>query len=303
MRGVTLLLDRTAVLFLGIAAGAAIGYSFGDDRTPSAAAAPAPMSKPAALQQAAAAGSECALPFQPQLLSRVAEGGKVRVGVFGDSFGDGVYSALYQQLRPRDNFEVVKFSQQATGFTRYKRLNLEEHDSSRLSSDPVDVAVISFGANDTQGVIAKGKLAPLMTPAWQEEIGGRIDAYVRMLRRHGAIVYWVGLPRMREAAFDADIQAINSFYARRMAALGVPFIDTRPFASDAQGQYAAYLPDPATGKQTLMRANDGVHMSFNGYVWITKGLASRIRAYIDAARTTAANDAAQRQGGGSPRPS
>jgi hypothetical protein len=84
MRGVTLLLDRTAVLFLGIAAGAAIGYSFGDDRTPSAAAAPAPMSKPAALQQAAAAGSECALPFQPQLLSRVAEGGKVRVGVFGD---------------------------------------------------------------------------------------------------------------------------------------------------------------------------------------------------------------------------
>lgn len=303
MRGLTLLLDRTAILFLGIAAGVAIGYSFVDEQAPSASAAPVTVSKSVPVQQTAAA-PECALPFQPQLLSRVAEGGKVRVGVFGDSFGDGVYSALYQQFRARDDFEVVKFSQQATGFTRYKRINLEQHDSARISTDPVDVAVISFGANDTQGVIAKGKLAPLMTPAWQEEIGERIDAYVRMLRRHGAIVYWVGLPRMRDAAFDADIQAMNGFYARRMAALGVPFIDTRPFASDGQGLYAAYLPDPATGKQTLMRANDGVHMSMNGYIWITRGLASRIRAYVDAARTTAANDAAEaRAGGGSPRPS
>ncbi len=67
--------------------------------------------------------------------------------------------------------------------------------------------------------------------------------------------------------------AINDFYAGRMAKLGVPFIDTRPVASDAQGNPATYLNDPKSGKRTLIRAADGVHMSMTGYIWITRGLA------------------------------
>ena len=78
--------------------------------------------------------------------------------------------------------------------------------------------------------------------------------------------------------------AINAFYAGEMAKLDVPFIDTRPLASDKSGQYAAYLPDPKTGERTLIREGDGIHMSMTGYLWITKGLASRIRDYVDATR-------------------
>jgi hypothetical protein len=64
----------------------------------------------------------------------------------------------------------------------------------------------------------------------------------------------------------------------------VPFIDTRPLASDAKGQYAAYLDDPRTGKRTLVREGDGVHMSMTGYLWITRGLSERIRGYVEATR-------------------
>ena len=110
-----------------------------------------------------------------------------------------------------------------------------------------------------------------------------------LVRAHHATVYWVGLPRMRDAALDSDVGAINRFYAERMAALGVPFIDTRPMTSDARGEYAAHLDDPATGERTLVRAGDGIHMSMTGYKWITRDLSERIRRSVDAAR--AANEA------------
>lgn len=293
MKPLLQLLDRTAVLFLGIAAGAAIGYAFGGggEETPVAPVAPVAAAKPVAPPRPAApkapAFAECAMPFQQQLLTTVAEGRRVRIGVFGDSYGDGVWAALYRQLPASDQYEVIKYSQQSTGFTRYQSLNLEQHDHDRIVADPVDIAVISFGANDTQGVMHKGKYAPLLSPEWQAEIGARVDAYVRMLRSNGAMVYWVGLPRMRKPSFDADIQGMNDFYTRRMRALNVPFIATAPLVADPTGGYAPYLNDPATGKRTLIRANDGIHMSMTGYVWITRGLAERIRAYVGAARATA----------------
>lgn len=280
-----LLLDRAAVLLLGVGAGSAIGFSFVDHPGSVATALPAyalPADKPAP-----AAARQCAtpVPASQQLLATLKKGAPVRVAVFGDSFGDGVAFGLQQQLTKKAGFEVLKFSQPATGFTRYKRLNLETKASEQLGPDPVDIAVISFGANDAQGIITdKGEYAALMSAKWRDQIGVRLDRFVALMRAHHAMVYWVGLPRMRDAGLDGDVGAINQFYAQRMAALGVPFIDTRPIASDAKGQYAAYLDDPATGQRTLLRAGDGIHMSMTGYKWITRGLSDRIRAYVEAAR-------------------
>jgi uncharacterized protein len=295
------LADRTAVLFLGVAVGTAMGYAFagdlreaisGDTPPPVQAAAPAaagdvavkaaPVVEPIAI--------ECAMPFQPRLLGTIASGGKVRVGVFGDSFGDGVWAALYHQLPARENFQVIKYSQQSTGFTRYASLNLENHVAEQLAEGPIDVAVISFGANDTQGVMHNGHYAALLSPAWKEEIGARIERYIGLLKRQGAVVYWVGLPVMRKPSFDADISGMNRFFAEEMKRLDVPFIDTRPMSVDATGAYAAYLPAPGSDTPKLMRANDGIHMSMGGYQRLTVSLADRIKHYVGAAREHALKD-------------
>lgn len=317
MRAIWFLLDRTAILFLGVAAGVAIGYAFGVREQVEApvAVAPqipvedgmiagpadnavaldgAPVTKPAPADPATRpvlpaepAPVAETRPIQPGIVNAIAAGRPVRVGVFGDSFGDGIWSALYNQLGRKAGYQVLKYSQQATGFTRYRTLNLEEHDRGRLASAPVDIAVISFGANDMMGVASGGHVYALLTPNWQAEIARRVTSYVGMLRAQGAIVYWVGLPKMREAAYDADVVRMNGFYRQLMAQLGVPFIETAPYSVDADGRYAAYLPDPATGKPILMRANDGIHMSMNGYVRITRGLAGRIRSYVGKAREAA----------------
>jgi hypothetical protein len=285
MRLSLLLVDRTTVLLLGVAAGSAIGFSF-VERSASTAS-------PAAMPVSALAPQNASLPA-PELkqLQRTLKNGRpVRIAVFGDSFGEGVAWGLQQQLPRKAGYDVIEFAQPATGFTRYRRLNLETQAGEQLGSDAVDIAVISIGANDAQGIVTdSGEYAPLMSDKWRDQIGTRLDRFVALMREHHATVYWVGLPRMRDEALDTDVGAVNQFYAQRAAALGVSFIDTRPIASDAEGQYAAHLNDPATGQRTLVRAGDGIHMSMTGYKWITRDLSQRIRQSVENARR--ANQAA-----------
>lgn len=282
-----IVLDRSAVLLLGVCAGAAIGLSFAANPGSAGSAVPphacAPTTLAADPQPEVTAARQCSAPAQRQLVSTLAKGAPVRVAVFGDSYGDGVWSGLQRQL-PGKDYEVLKYSHVGTGFTRYRRQNLESLAAEEMGGQPIDIAVISIGANDAQSINTdKGEYAPLMGPKWQAQIGERLDRYVGLLRAHHAMVYWVGLPRMRDAGLDRDVGAINQFYAERMAKLGVPFIDTVPIASP-NGQYSAYLNDPRTGESTLVREKDGVHMSMTGWLWITRGLSERIRGYVEATR-------------------
>ena len=324
MRTLLTVADRTAVLFLGVAAGAAIGYAFGVSQAPAPrppladmAATPA-TAPPAAGQRPPAGAAETASitpgeigsampapaqfgqPFPAHLLQAVAEGRKVRVGVFGDSYGDGIWSALYHVLPAKDGYEVVKFSRQSTGFTRYGSLNLEQHAREQLTGNPVDVAVISFGANDTQGVLAGRHAAALLSPEWQEIVGKRVDGFVAELRAQGAMVYWVGLPKMRKPEFDADIAGMNAFYVRKMKELDVPWMETASLTVDENGAFSPYLPDGPDKERKLMRANDGIHMSYAGYVRITRALVQQIGAYVAAARTMAGVPKPAQNAGGPP---
>ena len=308
MKWLRLLLDRTAVLFLGVAAGVAIGYAFGTGNQtkqavsiapeaapvvappqlapppPTTATSPTPPAPRAAVAQTPDDAKPVVDPPSEQITDKVKNGGQVHVGVFGDSFGDGVWTALYRLLPAKAGYRVDKYSQQSTGFTRYRRLDLEQHDDQQIDGQSLDVAVIAFGANDAQGVCDGGHCGALMSKFWQKVIAARVEAYVAMLRRHGATVYWVGLPVMRDAAFDTDARAMDEFYRALMAQLNVPYIDIRPLTIDDQGHYQAYYIDRDGGPK-LLRAGDGVHMSMNGYIRVTQGLAARIRATVAAAKS------------------
>ncbi len=328
MRTLLTLADRTAVLFLGVAAGVAIGYAFADGADEAAAPAIAPVPGAAPVSSAPIAGAMpqaptpatappppagsasntpvpavgqaaaipipvsapiagCVMPPRSRLLGTVADGRRIRVGVFGDSYGDGIWSALYHLLPAKDGYEVEKFSRQSTGFTRYASLNLEQHAREQMAGNPIDIAVVSFGANDTQGVLSGNHAAKLLGPEWQDIVGKRVDGFVNALRQEGAMVYWVGLPKMRKPQYDADIAGMNAFYARRMAALGVPWIETASMTVDADGQFSPYLPDGPNNERTLIRAGDGIHMSMTGYIRITRGLTAGIRRCVATARKLA----------------
>lgn len=285
--------DRTAVLALGIVAGFLLGLSFNAAGRaamwamvfPDAAApaVPAPVRPLAAAPEPQAPGT-----IDPRVLRRVAADGEIRVGVFGDSFGDGVWAGLYHQLPEKQHFQIFRFGKEATGFTRYKTLNLEDRARAQVAKEPIDVAVISFGANDVQPIFEEGHLQPLMGAGWQRIIGARVDRFVAVARSTGASVWWVGLPVMRDPAMDANVAAMNAFFAAQMRALGVPFLETRSRSVDRAGGYADFLPDLKTGAPVPMRKQDGVHMTMQGYDRITAPLAGTLRDWAATARRQAA---------------
>jgi hypothetical protein len=237
----------------------------------------------------------------PRLASAAAEGRRIHVGIFGDSFGDGLHAALYGQLPAEQNFQVHKFSHPATGFTRYHAVNLIDETRSQLDTQPVDIAILSFGANDMRGLVLDGEVVDFMSERWKESVAQRAGQLVDLLRSRGAAVYWVGLPRMREPNYDRDAQAMNAFYAERMRRLDVPFLDTHSATADAGGAYAPYLADPLSGERVMARANDGVHLTLAGNHLLTRGLAERIRRSVEEARAQARLPASRQAATGAPR--
>jgi hypothetical protein len=294
-----LVVDRSLALFLGLAAGALITFSFfpgGGDPTGDAQSAPVVATAPAAAQ----AGPTAEAP-PARLALAAAQRKPIQIGVFGDSFGDGVWAGLYHTLPRDEGFEVHKLSERSTGFTRYRSLNLLDDVRVKLGRQPVDIAILSFGANDTQGIYLDGRGHVFMSEGWQRIVTERVTAIVGLLRERGIMVYWIGLPTMRDPKFDADIARMNRFYATRMRALGVPYVGTAQATADADGHYVPYLHDPRSGKRFLARANDGVHMTIPGYVAVMRGLADRIRRSVVEARARAERDGPAQAAAGSGR--
>jgi hypothetical protein len=303
-RRLGLLSDRGCVLMVGVGLGAAIGYAFASQNTSQPDAAE---SAPAAVQSAPAhtipatparttakatpAPAMPVTPFcapapTPTLLHTLQTGGPVRIGVFGDSFGDGVWAALYHRFPKTKNFEVMRYSKPSTGFTRMQQLDVAEEAKASLADGPVDIAVINFGANDDQPLIEDGHGVRLLSEKWKQVYADRAERYVALLRAKGATVYWMGLPKMRADAYDRDLASLSTLISERMAKLGVPYIAVRDLSVDGQGAYSDYLTG-ADGKSHLMRAGDGIHMTMGGYARLAEPLAKQIDADLAHARAVA----------------
>lgn len=219
------------------------------------------------------------------LADRIAKG-SLRIGVFGDSMADGLYAGLYRDLHGQPNVSVTKFSQVSTGLSRYDYVDIQARTRGQLDEQPVDVAVVLFGTNDAQGIELDGQVHPFGTEGWKAAYAKRVTDLVTLLRSRDVAVYWVGLPRMKRESFDGRMALINEVVSARMRALGVPWIETTALTSNADGGYEAYLPNDA-GRRTLMRANDGIHMSMAGYLRMSAPVAERLKR--DAGLTAPAN--------------
>ncbi len=227
------------------------------------AVAPAPVAAPA--------------PLVTPLDERLRQTGVMRIGVFGDSMADGVWAGLYRDLKDQPGVTVTKFSEVSTGLSRYDYVDIQAKTARQLDQQPVDVAVILFGTNDAQGISLDGQIHDFGTEGWKRAYAKRIDDLVALLRSRDVAVYWVGLPRMKRATFDQMMALINAVVSERMEALHVPYVDTVALTSSGEGEYDAYLTNPATGRRQLVRANDGIHMSMAGYLRMSGAVAERLK--------------------------
>ena len=189
---------------------------------------------------------------------------------------DGLYAGLFRDLRDVPKVTVTKFSEVSTGLSRYDYVDIQAKTRRQLDEQPVDAAVLLFGTNDAQGISLDGQIHAFGSDGWKAAYAKRVTDLVALLRSRDVAVYWVGLPRMKSGRFDGRMSLINGVVEARMRALGVPYLETTGLTSNEEGGYEAYLPNKA-GRRTLMRANDGIHMSMAGYLRISAPVAERLK--------------------------
>jgi hypothetical protein len=220
--------------------------------------------------------------IRPEMAARlqtIAAAPVIRVGVFGDSMADGLWAGLYRNLQSDQRFRFVRFSKPSTGLTRLDYLDVPAVTEAQLAAQPMDVAVVLFGANDQQGIYTDThKVVPYGGDQWAGVYAAHMQKLLDVFKARGIPVYWVGLPRMERAGFDKGAMAINEIDAETASLNGVSFIPTAARTADPAGAYAAYLPNPATGRPELMRAKDGIHMTMAGYLRLAAPVSERLLA-------------------------
>jgi uncharacterized protein len=298
--GITLsdLLDRTVVLFLGVGLGAAMGYSFADTNIAASwASTGAPENAAVALGKGPKNAAQCNMQYTlpAAVQAKLAAGETVHIGVFGDSYGEGIWAGLYNTMRSESNIIVHRFGQQSTGFTRYGSLNLADDTREKLAEQSIDIAVVSFGANDTQGLWLNGSDAPYMSDKWRDVIGARANEMLDLLAKDGAQIVWVGLPPMRKPAFDAQIVQMNEFYADLICKRGDIWLDgyTR---GGVDGKFAPYLTDARTGEPKKIRAEDGIHMSMQAYNLLIADMNKALLGAVGSAKVQQKGDTSGNDG-------
>jgi uncharacterized protein len=285
-RSRTRLFGRLFAVGVGLTLSVALGAAATILVWPSAPTPPRPPAAEPTRKQAAA--------LQPTQAIRVAAGRPVVIGVFGDSLGDGVWWGLDQQLRGDKTYQVIRFSRASTGLSSYQYVNIHDAAAAQLATQPIDVAVIMVGANDEQGIEDAGHVYAFGTPGWLSVYERRIDDLVALLRLHGAAIYWVGLPKMRHATYDARAQFLNDIFASRARAQNVTFIPTVPVTVDARGDYDDYLPEGPGARPRLMRAKDGIHLTMAGYRRLAGPALAVIRADLRWAPAAPVSELASR---------
>ncbi|MFZ3032927.1 MAG: DUF459 domain-containing protein [Parvibaculum sp.] len=252
-------------------------------------AAPAPAQVDASLKTTmpsqtsphAAASEEPAGVARPTLAAKTS----YNVVVLGDSLGDGIWAGLYHVLRKDKRFHVIRKSKVATGLVRHDYYNWNDIVTEVAADTKIDIAVVIMGTNDRQPIVKDGVRYALFDPEWRKIYNTRIDAFTDVLKATGARIYWVGLPVMRSAYFERDMETFSAIFKARAAANGVVYIPTRELMTDEGGNYVAYGLDKS-GRKRLLRAEDGIHFTMAGYEHLVDPIAQLIRRDVDGGVVT-----------------
>ncbi|NBC34318.1 MAG: DUF459 domain-containing protein [Alphaproteobacteria bacterium] len=203
--------------------------------------------------------------------------GPYHVVVFGDSMADGIWAGVYRALRGNDRFEVSRHTRVASGLSRPDFYDWPESVRDYLAENPVDIAIISLGLNDTQPIFHDGRWDHAFgSESWDALYVERVAAFMQIFDAAGIPTFWVGLPTVRSGDYGEKVAHINAIYDAQADLHDVVYVHTRQVTAGEDGGYSAYLPDE-DGRNRRVRADDGIHFTTRGYVMLAAHLLDTMR--------------------------
>jgi uncharacterized protein len=241
-------------------------------------AAQAPATGPAARPASAGDdGSAASTTF----LTPFPEADVYKLQVYGDSFAEGLASALADAFANDSRVQVNRRHKPIGSLTRAEwEDDIKPEDGSR---ETVHVAVIMLGLQDRQIIRGVG-VTPLSigTGEWQAEYGRRLERLVRALKKRNAAVYVVGQPILRQPNANSQAEILSEIMRRRASANGAKFVDILEAFQEDGGGFSQFGPD-ISGTRVKLRDGDGVTFTGNGNKKLAHFVERDVRRDVDQA--------------------
>jgi hypothetical protein len=217
------------------------------------------------------------------------EDGRFRVVVMGDSLADGMYSGLYRVMKDDTRLTFTKKSKVNTAIVRADRYDWNEAAHEIAGEKAYDVAVIVFGANELQSIREDGHAYHFKQPGWAERFGKRIDDIIASLKGQDIATYWVGLPITRKDRYQEEYAYVNGLFREAAERNGIRYVEMWSAFADANGEFTPFGPNLA-GEEILLRADDGVHFTTEGYDKYASVVADMLRKDVAAVESEIVKD-------------
>lgn len=172
---------------------------------------------------------------------------------------------LNRELKKLGVTKVIQAYRSATGLSRPDHFNWMTEYPKLLAGQSPKIIICTIGSNDAQGFQVGNKVYQFGQPEWSAEYTKRLESFLMMLQAQNAQVYWVTLPKMRNPAFDAKIQALNKLVANRLENQDrITLVSPNAILSpENPNVYVEYARDSKSGQEQL-RTEDGIHLSDAG---------------------------------------
>lgn len=215
---------------------------------------------------------------------------KVRIAFAGDSIVDNYWSGIGRIIdgNPclKNTVELGRFARNGTGLTRGDRVYWPREIRRIDDVFKPALSVVSIGLNDRQFIVdGNGARTAWGAPDWTDKYRHELDEFLKAATATRAVVLMVGMPAMREAIDNTDIDGKNAMFAEAIAALGDPnlhYIAPWRLHADGTETFASYGPDKS-GRLVQIRTPDGQHFTVAGEDLAASYLFPKIVEALDAA--------------------
>jgi uncharacterized protein len=222
----------------------------------------------------------------PALLRRPSATAPLSAYVAGDSLMQELGTAFVRRAEATTLYTATLDYRISTGLTRPDYFDWPAHLRDELATRQPDLVVITFGANDAQGIETPGGAIFQMDEVadWDREYRRRVGEAMDELEAGAVRTYWVGLPPMRDADFDRRMQRLNAIY-REEAELrpDITFVDAVPVLGDARGGFQDLVD--VGGEVLDLRQSDGIHLGVDGANLLAEAVLATVADDIDPVGT------------------
>ena len=177
--------------------------------------------------------------------------------VIGDALAGGLGAGLSRMAEVETGFQVVNRFQEISGIARPEVYDWAAGLPNIMEGKQFDAVVVLLGSNDRQEIRSDTIRYVFNSPEWIKTYKAQTARLLDVLNANKVKVFWVAIPPMGDALYDADMKILAALQKQEVDAKGGVYVDLRSAFLNPDGTYTDKGPDDTGGVRKL-RARDGV---------------------------------------------